>query len=232
MAIVKIKSTNFKDIRKKCLLLETLSTNEIYTTKVIPLNGGLVVITTDEDHDKLFQEKTIKDLAQHGFQPIVPPKLKAKRSVIVFNVDLHIYNNTENDIAEEMYAHNNWLENNIDTIFKFPHSKNIKITFKQATTTTKTREVDLKLFHMRIPSHQIHQEKFYNIKTCFRCYKIEDHHTNACSQDSSFKICSECSMTGHTWRECNVEENKCLNCDGNHRTLSMKCILRKEAIKN
>lgn len=84
---------------------------------------------------------------------------------------------------------------------------------------------------MRIPEYQVHQKEFYNIKTCFRSYYIEDDATKECPQSSKHKICSECAQLGHTWRECNSEVKECLNCDGNHRTISMKCTKKKDAIK-
>ncbi|MPC59532.1 hypothetical protein E2C01_053556 [Portunus trituberculatus] len=83
---------------------------------------------------------------------------------------------------------------------------------------------------MSIPKHQIHQEKFYHIQSCFRCYAIEDHNTNACPYSKDTKVCSECADTTHTWKECTNTVKKCINCDGEHRTFSMKCPKRK-AIK-
>ena len=131
----------------------------------------------------------------------------------------------------ELYTHNDWLVNNIESLFKFPNSRNLKITFNQAIYALKAQQHGLKLFSIKISNHQIQQEKFYSIKTCFRCYTIEDHLTKDCPQSPDYKICSECTERGHTWRQCTQEENKCINCQENHRTLSMKCKIRKEAIK-
>ena len=84
---------------------------------------------------------------------------------------------------------------------------------------------------MSIPGHNIKQEIFYNLTTCFRCYKVEDHLTNQCIKPQDYKVCSECSCNEHYWRECTSYHKKCINCSGDHRTLAAKCPTRKEAIK-
>ena len=134
-------------------------------------------------------------------------------------------------MKNELYAHNTWLDNNIDTVFKFPNSKTIKITFTQAIFAQKSIENGLKLFSVKIPHYQIQQEKFYLIQTCFKCYEIETHLTKDCSKNRDYKIYSECAEEGHTWKDCTKEGEICINCRGNHRTLSMRCQKRKEAIK-
>ena len=231
MARVKIKANNSKDPRKKTALLNILSKNDIYLTDLILLQDGYVIITTEEDQEKIFQGNVKEELNLHEFYTITPPELKAKRSVIAFNVNSHIYNNNEDEIKQELLDHNSWIEDNIDAVFKFPNSKNIKVTFTQAIYATEAQDKGLKLFSMKIPYYQIKQEKFYNIQICYRCYKTEDHPTKNCPQNQDYKICSECSERGHTWKQCNKEMKKCINCEGNHRTLSMKCPKRKEAVK-
>lgn len=42
-----------------------------------------------------------------------------------------------------------------------------------------------------------------------------------------FKACSECAQAGHARKECSSTEKKCLNCEGDHRTLDAKCPKRK-----
>ena len=233
MPRVKIKSPNSKDPRRTSTLLEILSRNDIFPTKVIPLSDGYTIITgTEDEQDKIFKQKTEKELNDEGFQTITPPELKASRSVIITSTDNHIYRNNEADILEEIYNNNTWTKNNIDSIFKFPNSRTIKITFRETSFAKKAQTDGLRLFHMSIPFHNIKQEVFYNITTCYRCYELEDHFTNQCKKPSDYKVCSECSSTSHTWRECLNSYKKCLNCQGDHRTLAAKCPKRKDIIKN
>ena len=231
MARLKIKSDNSREPSRKSVLLEILSNADIYITKLIPVNDGFIIITIDEDQDKVFQEGVKTKLTENNFHTVLPPELKARRSVIIFKVDPHIYNNSESDITRELQTHNEWIQDGIDTVFKFPNSKTIKITFTQAIYASKAQEHGLKLLQMKIPKHQINQEKYYNIKTCFRCYKLDDHYTNSCPMPAQHKICSECSVVGHTWNECTSTTKKCINCNEDHRTLSMKCPKRKDVIK-
>ena len=200
-----------------------------YIINIIPLQDGFVLIITEEDQDNLFQEQVKNELNHHNFFTILPPELKAKRSIIAFNVNTHIYNNPAEDMLDELHAHNDWMNNSIESVFKFPNSKIMKITFNQAAYALKAQEQGLKLYSMKIPKHQIQHEKFYSVQTCFRCYKI-DHLTKNCPQNSDYNICSECSERGHNWRQC-TKEKKCINCQENHRTLYMRCKMRKDAIK-
>lgn len=231
MARLKIKSDNSRDPNRKSVLLELLCNEDIYITKLIPVNDGFIVITIDEDQDKIFQEEVKNKLNENSFYTVIPPELKAKRSIIIFKVDPHIYNNSEEEITRELKLHNEWIQEGIDAVFKFPNSKTLKITFTQAILASKAQEHGLKLLQMKIPKHQINQEKYYNIKMCFRCYKLDDHFTNTCPMTTDYKICSECSQEGHTWKECTSNTKTCINCKEEHRTMSMKCTKRKEVIK-
>ena len=103
MPRVKIKTSDSKDPRKKNSPLESLSKNDIFITKLIALPDGFVVITSDEqDLERIFNPATIKDLSSKDLHPLIPPELKANRSVIITNVDQHIYSNNEDDIISEI----------------------------------------------------------------------------------------------------------------------------------
>lgn len=123
MPRVKIKANNSKDPRKKHSILEILARHEVFITKLLPISDGYIVITgNDYDMDVIFRSTTIKDLNDNSFYPQIPPELKANRSVILPNVDLHIYNNTEEEILNEIIENNTWTEGVIDSLFKFPNS--------------------------------------------------------------------------------------------------------------
>lgn len=232
MARIKIKSPNSKDPGRLRLLLETLSRNDIYATKIIPVSDGFVVLTeSDGELDKLFNNKTDKELDHNQFTPLIPPELKAHRSILIFKIDEHIYGHTEEDIQEELIAQNGWILDIANTD-KFAKGKGLKITFHDSATAKKAQEKGLLAFSMRIPPYNIEQDKHHNITTCLRCYAMEDHYTSQCNKSKDYKICSECSGEGHTWRECQSGTKCCLTCEGEHSTLAMRCPKRKEIIKN
>ena len=95
MARVKIKHSE-PNPTTKLKLLRTLSKNLIYATKLIPISDGFILLTRDDDEvDKVFKGNCQKTLKDQGFEPILPPELRAKRTVILLNVDNFITTRTE-----------------------------------------------------------------------------------------------------------------------------------------
>lgn len=232
MVRVRIRSNNSKDPNRKLQLLQLLSENEIYVNRIIVATEAFIIITNEEsDLDRLFNGVTDRYLQNSGFTPVMPPELKAKRSIIIFNVDSHIYNNEVEEMISEIMDKNAYTNNQVTDLLKIPRTKMIKITFTRTSIAKKATETGLRMFSMSIPTHQIEQDTHVEVKSCMRCYKIEDHNTSECPKPQEFKICLECGEEGHIWRDCSSEIKKCINCKGEHRTLAMKCELRKEVIK-
>ena len=65
---------------------------------------------------------------------------------------------------------------------------------------------------------------------CMRCYDF-GHIKSKCSHPDVYKICSECAELGHRFNECQAEVKKCINCQGEHRTLALRCPVRKRKVK-
>lgn len=106
MGRIKVKIRNPNE-EKKMMLLRILSCNNVYATRLIQINDGFNVITqTDQDLDKIVSKVIAKDLREADFQPITPPELKLKRSVILTRVDDYIYKHNENEIKEGVAYHN------------------------------------------------------------------------------------------------------------------------------
>lgn len=230
MAKVKIKAKNSKQVETKNKLLCMLSKHDIYATRIIPNSDGFIVLTlNDTDLDKIFDGTTNTDLTNNGFTPLIPPQLRANRSVVIFKTDIHIFQNTEEDMTKEIEEKNEWI-GKVTQIYKFPKGNTIKITFSSTAKAKKAQDVGLKLYSMRIPSYDIKQDKFHHITTCFKCYMLEDHYTSQCPKSASYKLCSECGEEGHIWRECKSDRKCCPNCGGEHNALAMKCQKRKDII--
>ena len=232
MARIKIKSASSKDQARQDLLLEILSKNDIYATKILSAPDGFVVITENEaELDKLFNNTTDKELLSKQFTPLIPPELKAHRSVLIFRIDDHIYKNNEDNIQEELQTQNQWITG-ISAVNKFQNGRGLKITFTETISAKKAQEKGLLLYSMRIPGYNIIQDKYLHVNTCLRCYALEDHFTANCPRSKNFKICSDCSEEGHTWRECDGRTRKCINCQENHSTMAMACRKKKEILNN
>jgi len=232
MPRVKIKCRGQATRVRKTKLLEILCTKEIHITKIFDTNDGFAVLTLNEDHaDTIFNREVREDLESNGYQPIMPPELKVKKSVIITKVDDIIFDWSIEEIADELILKNEWIGEELDSVFKFPNTPTIKITFTQTTLAKKCTEKGLRAFNLSIPPREIRQETFTPIRSCMKCYKLEDHNTRECPEDKEFKICSECSTPGHLWFQCREETKKCINCGEAHSTLAMKCKLRKSIIK-
>ena len=65
-----------------------------------------------------------------------------------------------------------------------------------------------------------------------KCYTLENHSTKDCPKEPTYKICSECSTEGHLWFQCKANIKTCINCDGEHSTMAMKCPVKKALIKD
>ncbi len=233
MPKIKIKSVGSSDNTRKRTLLEILFTHDVETYRVFPANDGFTVVTADEENgDKLFTNAVKSKLIDEGFNPIMPHELKIKKSVIVTRVDDAVYERPENDIIREFKDKNIWVGDDLDSIYKFPNSHTIKLTFTKTQTAKKCTETGIKGFGISIPNFDIRQETYIPILCCLKCYELENHTTRDCPKGPNFKMCSECSSVEHLWYECKVKEKKCINCKENHSTLAMKCPKRKVILKD
>lgn len=236
MARIKIKHRlDPNDRQTKQKLLETLAQGNINICNLITTrDGSIVAVTaTENDADLLLKTNMINTLQKEGFEPILPPEVRARRTIICYGIDELIYDHSKNDIEDEIEEKNPWAI--VKNCYKFPPANKgtqlIKIEFEDAAMATKAEESGLRLFNMSIAGHQIKREKYTQLKTCMRCYKIEEHTTAQCPQPQDFKVCSECASQDHTWRHCKSNQKKCVNCGQGHRTLAMACPKRKEALK-
>ncbi len=232
MTRVKIKCKNSDEKRKKTKLLEILCTKQVQVTKVFTTPDGYGILLINEDHaDKIFTREIKEELVANGFSAVLPPELKSKKSVIISRADDVVYDKTVDVIADELTQNNAWIGDDTDSVFKFPNSNTLKVTFNQTATAKKCTENGLLAFNLSIPPSDIKQETFIPIKTCMKCYTLEDHTTKDCPEEKDFKICSECSLVGHAWHQCTAKRKKCINCGDEHSTLAMRCPKRKEIIK-
>ena len=198
MARVRIKNLSPRE-GNKLRLIQILSTHLVYATTVIPTPDSYIVLTkTDEDVDKIFQQKCKDELKAKNFDPILPPELRAKRTITLLNVDEYILTHDEAEIKDELLEENDWLNDGIESIYKIPRTKIMKICLNETTTAKAATDKGLLAFHMSIPHYNIKIEEFIAITTCMKCYQIEDNTTNKCPKPKDYKLCSECGSNEHT----------------------------------
>ena len=94
-------------------------------------DGYLLYFPTSEEADRLFLPSVIAALAAMDLEPMMPAELKARRSVILGNVDNSIYDNQEEVIKEEICKSNEWAR--VKEVKKFRNST-LKVIFERRIT--------------------------------------------------------------------------------------------------
>ena len=104
---------------------EKVNVSKTYFNKY---NELFVLCYSSEDLDTLFSSGCFSELEAVGCKPILPPDLKAKRSLILRLCDDQILNQREEDIKSEIEKQNDSVK--VQEIFKYNISKTKKVTFE------------------------------------------------------------------------------------------------------
>jgi len=234
MATIKVLvKVNSKILCSKRNLLLLCNEHSVKIIKITPSGDDFNVFCLNAiQTEKLFSDEMLQTLTNSGFSPILPAELKANRSVLVRNVDPHIFENTVVDIKDELGRCNDWCI--VNEVFKF--SKTMKIVFKSSSMAEKCLSSGLSMFYLHVPGHNILRDKFVKLNTCFACYAVEDHSISHCpklAEDPSFSVCSKCAVQGHNFKSCtkSPSEFRCINCKGSHHSMAMACPMRREALR-
>ncbi len=231
MARIKLK-TRKKTVDAQQHLLQLLANHDVYATNVVEAKDGLAItVHKPEEVDAVFAPGSLTTLKDNGFQAVLPPEIKARRTVLLFGCPQEITRHTETELEQEINRVNSFTQGMIDEIYKFPNRPIIKLIFKQSQIAKKAQEHGLRMFNMSIPPHSIQEEDYIPVGICMRCYALDDHFTGQCTKNRAYKVCSECGEEGHKFSDCTSSIKRCLNCNGPHRTLSYQCTTRKEIIK-
>lgn len=200
-------------------------------------DGYKAVCRNSEDADVLLSREGVSEMEKIGVQVIMPPEIKAQRTVFIRQLDYEFGKHSAVEMKENIENYNDWIK--IDEIIKIKdYTHVVKIRFADTAITDRVLTNGFLAFNMSVIADQITREKFINLLTCFNCYEYETHTTNNCPH-KNVQICSECAQTGHTFRECKEDTKACINCKkennpnyNTHRTLAMACPLKKKQIKD
>ena len=110
-------------------------------------NELFVLCNSSDDLDTLFSSGCISELEAVLCKPILPPDLKAKRSLILRRCDDQILNQSEEDNKSEIEKRNDCVK--VQEIFKYHSSKNIKITFESQHMASQVLTKGLILFNLK-----------------------------------------------------------------------------------
>ena len=229
MIKVKIK-TNSAAAPKRETLLNAISPFNVKCSKLQLFNDFFLLwCSCDSDVDNLFSSECIEALGSLSCVPQLPPEMRAKRTILLRYVDDLIHQKDENDIANDLQQRNAWLS--ISDVYVFPKSPTIKITCATVAMANKACDSGVFIFNFFIPPNNISLEDYIHLTMCYKCYCYNDHNSSNCPKSSEYKICSLCSSTDHTYKQCSAQEKQCINCGGPHSTLAMSCPHRKKLIK-
>ena len=217
----------------KLKILQIFNNFSIKCSNVIP-NGRnntefFALCNSDAEADKIFDVNCCLALRAIKCSPIMPMKLKAKRSVLLKHIDSYIYDHSVDEIKFQVTENNDSLD--VVEVYKFPNSKIVKITFTNYEMAEKCLKDGVKLFLLYLPPSNVYQDEFVEVKTCYKCFKLNDHLTYECPEDSNFLVCSKCATLGHSFKECSADYKRCLNCNQPHPSLSFSCPKRKFIVK-
>ena len=200
-------------------------------SRMIPTRDTFTVVClSEEEVDLLIATNTIEKLRSKQYEVIVPPHLKARKTVVIKRLDRDVTMMSEEALKQDLEMRNCWVK--VEEIVKFPNMQNmLKVRFSDIKMARKAVEMGLSIHTYHLNKDQVEMEEFIQLTPCWTCYKYE--HSSKDCPEKNIKKCSECASIGHTFRECTERTNyKCLNCDGPHRTLAAVCPIRKLKIKD
>ena len=158
---------------------------------------GFTAMAIDETTlDHLLTDRAKAKLTDINLTAILPPQIKARRTVFIRLLDRYITDRTLDSIKTEIKD-----KNGLDCaeLFKIGTVKaTLKLTMKTTADAKKLTDEGLVLFNFRVAPEQCELERYTHVLICYKCYKYEDHLTKDCRQD--YDICSECGLRGHTYR--------------------------------
>ena len=224
---VKIKYKTNSDVPIRKNLLEILNKHKVKVCGLFHKPNEFVISCVNADEaESVFSHDCYSSLNAVNCTPVLPPELKANRSVIIHKVDSDILSNDEDSIKKELERCNSWCK--INEVIKFKSGNGMKIVFQSSISAQKSRDIGLSLFYLHIPAYKIKKDLFFNIRTCYVCYSLDSHTSNDCpmkKMNPNYKICSNCAQTSHDFRVCTASPSnlKCINCQGKHSTMAMIC---------
>ena len=224
---VKVRSADGISGEVRQSLLNILSANRVKCSKVFSqVDSFTVVCNSAADADVIFSHECTRSLLARNFDPVIPGELKSKRTILLKRLDSSLYDCEVTSLIDEIHSRNSWLS--IGDAYRFTNSRTLKMQCANQDMAARAMETGILAFNLSIPPSDIVQDRFIKITTCYKCYALNDHLAQDCPKGQHYKICSLCSSTEHTFKECNSATKLCLLCGGDHCALALSCPKRKE----
>ena len=212
----------------KRIILSVVSHFRVKLSRIRQFDDGVceVLCNSESDVDNLLSPECVSALKSKDCLAKIPADLRAKRAVLLRKVDSSLLKHSNSEIRDELISKNPWLM--VDEVLILHKSSCIKLICVSQQIATKATEIGVKLFHFSVPPFNISKDIYVKINICYRCYKLDSHSISSCPENQNYKACSLCSSLSHTYRECDAELKKCLNCNGPHSAMAFSCPKRRE----
>ena len=229
MPRIRIRDLNPQQGNRKALLWNRLMNLNllVYTIKQ-PNSQTFILITSDEVVDRMLSSHIKEKLKNDHFEIFTPPEYNANRTLVLRNIDSLITDIDKEELKNDLERRNEWIK--VSEVIKIPNApKILKLRVESTEMVKKAEEKGILIWNQSIPPTNVQKEIYIFLSICYKCYSF-DHKTENCPTPNII-ICSECAAPSHTFKDCTSTTKKCINCQGDHRTLAAKCPIRKNLLK-
>ena len=211
---------------QKGKLVQCLGKTGVMVNKILENKEVYFLIVDNGNMDKLLSTESRNVFAHGGFEVQYPPEYEASRTVILKNVDEMLQLMSVEELASDIDK-----DLKVRKVIKIPkNNRLLKIVFHSSSIADNVVEKGLKVHFQKFANKSIEKEIFIPLFPCYKCYEYS-HSKRQCSKPEDYKIFSNCAREGHIFSDCMTKKFKCINCQGEHRTLAASCPKRKEIIR-
>ena len=158
--------------RKRLLWNKLLQLNLTIYKMMEPNRSTFVIITSDQNVDKLLSQKMNEKFSNDDFEILTPPEHNANRTFVLINID-SLITTIDDELNTDLEERNTWLK--ITDIIKIPNApKILKIQAENSEMVRKATESGILIYNQSIPASSIEKEIFLHIVPCYKCHSY--HH--------------------------------------------------------
>lgn len=202
--------------------------------KVLPANilpvgvERFKIFVTRDEQLQLTADSNITALSRLNIKVLLNSDQTAHRSVIIAHLDAIELAEKDETLKATIQQRNRV---HVSEIIRLPTDPPaLKIQLSTQRDCDKLLADGLLLKYTKLNNYHLSRERPSKRPIiCSRCYKVNDHLTSSCK--STTLVCSLCAENGHRYTNCTNPQFKCINCAGEHCTMSLSCSRLKEADK-
>ena len=178
---VRIKA-ELESLATRVNFLKICANFKIKIEKIIPINIDFLIFCSEiHDAEKIFDSEVTAGLSACTFTLLIPPEIKANRSIILRRVDRLICDSSTQVIKSEIETYNDWAK--VPEVVKFPNSNTMKLVFMKSDFVQVCLNRGINMFHMHVPASQISKEIYITVPTCYRGFAIDEHLASSCPRN-------------------------------------------------